>query len=57
MADYAFVDTPLAQIFKSISVVEPNASPVFKALLEAYPPHHFAALIFEYANGDKDENN
>ncbi len=57
MADYAFVDTPLAQIFKSISVVEPNAYPVFKALLEAYPPHHFAALIFEYANGDKDENN
>jgi len=56
LAVYVLVDTPLAQLFKSISIVEPKAYPVFKALLDAYPPFHFTALILEYANGEKDES-
>ena len=56
LAVYGLVDTPLPDLFKSISIVEPRAYPVFKALLDAYPPFHFTALIFVYANGDKNEN-
>ncbi len=53
LAVYGLVDTPLSDLFKSISIVEPRAYPVFKALLDAYPPFHFTAVIFEYAKSDK----
>ncbi len=45
----------LGQIFKNIAVLEPQSYPVWNALLKAFPKGHFASLIFEYANQDKDD--
>ena len=44
----------LNHIMKDIAILEPQSYPVWNALLKAYPQGHFAGLIFEYANQDKD---
>jgi hypothetical protein len=56
LADFALVDMPLSEIFKAVAIIEPMAYTVWKNLLESFPKSHFSALIFEYANADKDDS-
>ena len=48
----------MSDIFEGVSVIEPLAYPVWKAMLSAYPKNHFTAIIKQVAeqlSGDQDD--
>ena len=48
----------LESIFEGVAVIENKAFPVWQAMLLAFPPHHFTAIIKQVAeclNEDKDD--
>ena len=43
--DYGLLEMTMSDIFEGVSVIEPLAYPVWKAMLSAYPKNHFTAII------------
>ena len=51
------MDMSLEEMFEGVAVIQPKAFPVWEALLNSFPPHHFTAIIKQVAeqlNEDQD---
>lgn len=55
---FGLMEMGLTNILEGVAVIEPLAFPIWKAMMQAYPEHHFTSIIKQVAeqlNEDKDD--
>ena len=55
-AMYGLMDMDLKEIFEGTAIIETLAFPIWQALMAAFPPGHFSAIIKQIAESLTDDN-